>query len=142
MLCEWVIIGDEIKTHGSLSCGPRKRGAHKRSEYIDRNNKVTEAVTDQEKADALNSHFSSVFTNEDISSIPLIDDIYTSSPITDISISDNVLFNKLQNLDTSKSPGPDGWHQQFLKESAVQLIVPLRILFQKFLDSGFIPKEW
>jgi len=35
-------------------------------------------------------------------------DIYASSPITDISISDNVLFNKLQNLDTNKSPGPDG----------------------------------
>ena len=29
-----------IKTHGSVSCGPRKRGACKRSEYIDRNNKV------------------------------------------------------------------------------------------------------
>ena len=29
-----------IKTHGSVSCGPRKRGARKRSEYIDRNNKV------------------------------------------------------------------------------------------------------
>ena len=29
-----------IKTHGSVSCGPRKRGAPKRSEYIDRNSKV------------------------------------------------------------------------------------------------------
>ena len=29
-----------IKTHGSVSCGPRKRGTHKQSEYIDRNNKV------------------------------------------------------------------------------------------------------
>jgi len=24
-----------IKTHGSVSCGPRKRGVRKRSEYID-----------------------------------------------------------------------------------------------------------
>ena len=30
----------KIKTHGSVSCGPRKRGVRKRSEYIDRNNKV------------------------------------------------------------------------------------------------------
>ena len=29
-----------IKTHSSVSCGPRKRGTCKRSEYIDRNNKV------------------------------------------------------------------------------------------------------
>jgi len=42
----------------------------------------------------------------------------------------------------TKSPGPDGWHQQFLKESAEQLTVPLRVLFRKFLDSGFIPQEW
>ena len=33
-------IIDNIKTHGSVSCGPRKRGVRKRSEYIDRNNKV------------------------------------------------------------------------------------------------------
>ena len=29
-----------IKTHGNVSCGPRKRGVRKRSEYIDRSNKV------------------------------------------------------------------------------------------------------
>ena len=30
-----------IKTHGSVSLDPRKQGTHKRSEYIDRKNKVT-----------------------------------------------------------------------------------------------------
>ena len=29
-----------IKTHGSVSCGPRKRGTRKLREYINRNNKV------------------------------------------------------------------------------------------------------
>ena len=29
-----------IKTHGSVSCGPRKWGDCKRREYIDRNNKI------------------------------------------------------------------------------------------------------
>jgi len=29
-----------IKTHGSVSCGPRKQDIHKRSKYIDRKNKV------------------------------------------------------------------------------------------------------
>jgi len=37
----------------------------------------------------------------------------------------------VQELDVSKSPGPDGWHQRFRKESAEQLTVPLRILFSK-----------
>ena len=35
------LVLDKIKTHGSVSCGPRKRGMRKRSEYIDRNNKVS-----------------------------------------------------------------------------------------------------
>ena len=30
----------DIKTHGSVSCGPRKRGTRKLREYINRNNKV------------------------------------------------------------------------------------------------------
>jgi len=33
-------VSTAIKTHGSVSCGPRKRGVRKRSKYIDRNNKV------------------------------------------------------------------------------------------------------
>jgi len=40
------------------------------------------------------------------------------------------------------APTPDGWHQRFLKESAEELTVPLHVLFRKFLDRGFIPKEW
>ena len=77
----WRYVNSKLKTRPSIESLKLDNG--------------TEAVTDQEKADALNSHFSSVFTNEDISSIPLIDDIYASSPITDISISDNNTFTTL-----------------------------------------------
>ena len=75
----------------------------------------TEAVTDQEKANVFNSHVSSILTNEDNSNIPLIIDVYTGSPITDVSISDNIVFNKLQNSGTSKSPGPDAGTNDFSK---------------------------
>jgi len=34
-------LDSQIKTHGSVSCSPRKRDARKRSEYIDKNNKVS-----------------------------------------------------------------------------------------------------
>ena len=42
----------------------------------------------------------------------------------------------------SKSPGSDKWHPRFLKESAEQLVIPLEVLFRKFLDGGFIPNQW
>ena len=56
----------------------------------------------------LNSYFSSVFTNVDTSNVPLIGDVYSGFPISDIRMSDDIVFRKLQELDISKSPGPDG----------------------------------
>ena len=66
-----------------------------------------------------------------------MNDIYPSSPINDIPINcASSIYDQLCQLDISKSPGPDGWHPRFL------LAIPLQILFRKFLDSGFIPKQW
>ena len=50
----------------------------------------------------------------------------------------------LYQLDIIKSPGPDEWYPmaRFLKESAAQSVVPLQVLFRKFLDIGFIPDQW
>ena len=69
------------------------------------------AVTDQDKADALNTslniHFSNVFTKEDLVNIPVIvpviDNIYPSFSIADIPIHGKAIYNKLCQLDMSKS---------------------------------------
>ena len=100
------------------------------------------AITDQHKADVLNIYFCSVFTKEDLANIPVINDIYSSSPIIDIPLPDEAIYKKLSQLDPSKSPGPHEWHPKFVKEAAEQLVTPLQILFRKFLDSGFIPNQW
>ena len=68
--------------------------------------------------------------------MPVMNDIYPSYPITDTPIHSEAIYNQLYHLDTSKSPGPNGWHPRFLKEAPEQLITPLQILFRKFLDSG------
>ena len=97
------------------------------------------AIMDQDKADVLNIYFCSVFTKEDLANIPVINDIYPSSPIIDIPLPGEAIYKKLSQLDPSKSPSPDGWHPRFIKEAAEQLVTPLQILFRKFY-SGFIPK--
>ena len=71
-----------------------------------------------------------------------MDNIYPSFSIPNIPIYGEAIYNKLCQPDMSKSPGPDQWHPRFLKESAVQLVVPLQVLFRKFLDYGFIPDQW
>ena len=81
------------------------------------------AVTDKDKADALNLHFSNVFTKEDFVNTPVMNDIHSGVSISDIPIHHEAIYNKLCQLDISKSPGPDEWHPRFSKESAEQLVI-------------------
>ena len=68
----WHYINSKLKTRVSVE-----------SLHLDNGN-IT--VTDQDKADAVNIHFSNVFTKEfkDLVNIPVMDDIYPSFPIADI----------------------------------------------------------
>ena len=55
--------------------------------------------------------------------------LYQVSPITDIDINADIVYNKLINLKTDKSPGPDGWPIFALRETALQIFTPLAIIF-------------
>ena len=101
-----------------------------------------EAISNQEKADTLNEYFSSVFTQEDLNNIPSFPDVFKGTPMTDLQVSEDGIYNKLCNLDVNKSPGPDGWHPHFFKEAAFELTKYLSILFQKSLDTNSLPSMW
>jgi len=45
-------------------------------------------------------------------------------------------------LNSSKSPGPDGWAPIVLKEIAQQICMPLHIIFSKSLNTGNVPDNW
>ena len=53
-----------------------------------------------------------------------------------------MLLEKLQRLNPSKSPGPDGWHPYFLRELATEVSYPLSILFRKSLKKRIVPSNW
>ena len=80
---------------------------------------------DQGKADLFNTFFSSVFSVEDLTSIPDI------PPIVD-SFLTNFLFNKeevlnvLTGLNINKSAGPDGIHARVLFELRHEMSTPCR----------------
>ena len=48
----------------------------------------------------------------------------------------------LQNLNVSKSPGPDKMYPRILKELAKELANPLHRLFKKTMDDGKLPDTW
>jgi len=62
--------------------------------------------------------------------------------LSNIKVSSVTVFDKLQNLKSDKSPGPDGWPSIILKNCADQLCVPLAILYSKSLESGVLPHDW
>ena len=101
-------------------------------------------VSDQDKANVLNSFFSSVFTQENLNSLP---DIQENSKSMGISLSEIIVTpeavkRKLRVLDSNKAQGPDQIPARILKELSEELANPFCFLFNKSFEEGKIPKDW
>ena len=95
----------------------------------------------QGMANLLNDYFVSVFTSED-SVMSSCSGSSSSNCIDNVFLSEELVCNKLRSLKASKAPGPDGIHPAILRECSDILSVPLCIIFQKCLDSSFVPADW
>ena len=100
------------------------------------------ATADLEKVEVLNNYFSSVFTHENLDSIPVFDDLYHGEPLEKFDISTDQVYQRLRELKSNKSPGPDGLHPRILKETANAICVPLTIIFKKSIHTAIIPNDW
>jgi len=69
-------------------------------------------------AKLLNDYFSSVFTHEDTNSIPMLQSDDQPPPIHTFHFTPVSVFNKITNLKSGKSPGPDSWLIQIIKLSS------------------------
>ena len=101
----------------------------------------TQTTSDQEKSTVLNNFFSSVFVTEDDSPIPTLEAEYEKE-LNYVNINEEDMKNALQNLNISKSPGPDKMYPRILKELAKELANPLHRLFKKTMDDGKLPDTW
>ena len=95
-----------------------------------------------DKANFLNSQFSSVFTQE-----PENEDHFSreepiqgiSELIRPIEIKHSDVLKKLRELNPSKSTGPDNLHPKLLKELATVITEPLVYIYRKSLELGELP---
>jgi len=98
-------------------------------------------TSDQEVADLFSEHFKEVYTVEDLSSVPTVPEQDCTWKET-ICFSTELVFDKLQKLQTDKSPGPDGLHPMLLKECAATIAEPLSRIFQQSYETGSLPEDW
>ena len=123
----WRYANSKIKTRSKISQLSKTDG------------NLTE--NDKEKADVLNTFFSSVFTEENLNHIPTLENKY-ETPLKLLSITPEMVLKKLKRLKVNKSPGPDGMHPRVLKETAEAICTPLSIIFNKSLEEGKLPQSW
>ena len=95
----------------------------------------------KEMAQQLNRYFSSVFTRENLETIP-------SKQMETANILDTVFFRegkireKISNLKNGSAPGPDGIGTEILKETAHIVAVPIKLIFEKSLREEKCPPDW
>ena len=81
-------------------------------------------------ADNLNEFFSSVFTAEDLSNIPVLNAIKDDiQPLRTVFIDKDKVKDKLAKLRPQTAPGPDSVSPHVLIELAEELSEPLAIIF-------------
>ena len=74
--------------------------------------------------EVLNNFFQSVFTQEDPLSIPILTPTVSCS-LSEVSVSEEEVYEQLSLLNPNKAPGPDGIHPCLLKNCANTVIRPL-----------------
>ncbi len=96
-------------------------------------------------AEELNMHFSSVFTREDTSSLPVPEKMFNGSEgerLGQLVVTPEVVATKLNNMKENNSPGVDGISPTILKETVEQISMPLAHVFNMSLQEGIVPLEW
>ena len=105
---------------------------------------ITEGIL---MAEELNMHFSSVFTREDTSSLPVPETKCNGSEeekLGQLIVTPEVVASKINNMKENKSPEVDGLSPKILKETVYieQISKPLAHVFNMSLQEGIVPLEW
>ena len=96
-------------------------------------------------AKEFNMHFSSVFTREDTSSLPVPETKFKGSEgerSGQLVLTPEVVASKIDNMKENKSSEVDGISPKILKETVEQISTPLAHAFNMSLQEGIVPIEW
>ena len=97
---------------------------------------------DTEKAETLSNFFSSVFTTDTITDLPILDKLNIREHLEEIKITEDSVRKYLENLNTAKSPGPDNLHPRVLREISRSIYKPFYEIYTQSLRDRVLPEEW
>ena len=129
----WAYSQSKLRTRSSMP-DLIKPGTEKNPVY---------AKTDAEKSEVLVEYFSSVFTVEpDTENMPPFEERVYEKPLENLTITKDMVLEKLKKLKTNKSPGPDNIHPRVLNGAAKSLSIPLTIIFNTSIRTKTLPADW
>ena len=83
-----------------------------------------------------------MFTEEDCSQVPVIDDVPCKTALSNINFSAEDIVKKIDNIKPGSAAGPDNISAMFLKMFKGPISLPLCLIFEKSMESGVVPEEW
>ena len=89
-------------------------------------------MKDEQMCTVLNDYFLSVFTKEDVENVPISQQMFhgtENNQLLDIVIKNDMVQQKLEELNCNKSQEPDEIHPRLLKERSSVIAEPLAKLF-------------
>ena len=95
--------------------------------------------------EALNGYFNSVFTTEDISSLPIPNAKFQEAKfhyLGQLIVTPEMVAKKIKAMKDNKSLGVDRIPPKLLMETVEQINIPLARLFKLSLKEGVVPFEW
>ena len=100
-------------------------------------------TSDLGKAELMNKYFTSVFTTENLSTIPEPGVKYEGpQPLDRISFTLDDVKKKIKKLNKFKAPGPDDIHPREIKELEEEIAPHLYKIFRKSADERKAPQGW
>ena len=96
----------------------------------------------QQKADTLNKHYHQVLIKEDDTDTPTLEPRDVEDTLTTIAIQKDEVLKKLKSLKISSAAGPDNIHPRILKETQLEIAVPLKHMFQLSINEATLPRDW
>ena len=93
-------------------------------------------------SEEFNKFFSSVFTEEDMKTIPEPHMFFRGSGIDSVSIEVEEVRKRLGLLKEGKASGPDGLSPRMLKLVQNEMAYPVTLIFRKSISESVVPKDW